>query len=82
MTPPSFPFDDLDLEGSFLTPVIDLVHAELEAGACPVKLAVILQTLALAAARYDPEGADDFVTLLMQEMRDAAQALTSRELTS
>lgn len=74
-----FSFADADLEGSFLMPVIELVHDALESGACPVKLAVILQTLALAAARYDPEGADDFVTLLMQEMREAAQALTSSE---
>jgi len=75
MMPLSFPFDDLDLEGSFLTPVIDLVHDELESGTCPVKLAVILQTLALAAARYDPEASDDFVTLLIQEMRQAAKDL-------
>ncbi|MGH6922865.1 MAG: hypothetical protein ACRED5_03755 [Propylenella sp.] len=77
MIPPSFPFADLDLEGSFLTPVIDLVHEELEGGTCPVKLAVILQTLALAAARYDPEGGDDFVTLLTQEMREVAKDLAS-----
>ena len=77
MTLPSCLFADLDLADSFLTPVIDLVHDELEAGTCPVKLAVIFQTLALAAARYDPDGADDFVTLLTQEMREAAKELTS-----
>jgi len=81
MTLSSFPFADLDLEASFLTPIIDLVHDELEGGTCPLKLAVVLQTLALAAARYEPDGDDDFVTLLMREMRDAAQALTSGELT-
>lgn len=77
MMPPSFPFADLDLADSFLAPVIDLVHDQLESGTCPVRLAVIFQTLALAAARYDPKGADDFVTLLTQEMREVARDLTS-----
>jgi hypothetical protein len=68
---------DLELTEDFLVPAADLVIGALEDGTCPGKIAVLLQCLAVAAARYDPDAEDDLAALLAQAMREAAIDLMS-----
>jgi hypothetical protein len=73
---------DLELTVRVLAPAADLVIGALEDGACPGKVAVLLQCLAVATVRFDPGAEDDFAALLAQAMREAAHDLMSGALTS
>jgi hypothetical protein len=72
----------LALAERFLAPAADLVADELEAGACPFQIAVLLQCLAVAAVRFDPAAENDFAALLAEAMREAAIDLMSGPVTS
>jgi hypothetical protein len=82
MTLTALDIADIDLAVRFLGPVTDLVTGELEDGACPLKIAILLQCLAVATVRFDPEAEDDLAALLAEAMREAAIDLMSGPLTS
>lgn len=75
--------DELAFAERFLGPAADLVHSELMEGACPFRIAILLQCLATAAVRFDQPAEDDFAALLAQAMREmAVDLMTSDLLTS
>jgi hypothetical protein len=73
---------DLELAEHFVAPAAGLVLDALEDGVCPGKIAVLLQCLAVATARFDPAAENDFAALLGQAMREAAIDLMSGPVTS